>query len=87
MMQSITAAEFKESCLELLQQLDPEGLLITADGQPIARVMPCQPGDAGDADDAGDARTEWAALIGSLRGKAAVKGDIYGTGLSWSAES
>ena len=84
MMQSISVAEFKESCLELLQQLDPEGLLITADGQPIARVMPCQPGDAGDA---GDAKPEWAALIGSLRGKAAVKGDIYSTGLSWNAES
>lgn len=81
MMQSISAAEFKESCLELLQQLDPEGLLITDGGQPIARVMPCQP------DDAGDAKTEWAALIGSLRGKAAVKGDIYSTGLSWNAES
>lgn len=81
MMQSITAAEFKESCLELLQQLDPEGLLITADGRPIARVMPCQPGDADDTE------TEWAALIGSLRGKAAVKGDIYSTGISWNAES
>ena len=82
MMQSITAAEFKESCLELLQQLDPEGLLIIADGRPIARVMPCQPDDAGDA----NAKTEWAALIGSLRGQAAVTGDIYGTGISWNAE-
>ena len=80
-MQAISVAEFKESCLELLQQLDPDGLLITEDGLPIARVMPCQP------DDADGAKTGWAALIGSLRGKAAMKGDIYGTGLSWNAES
>ena len=83
MMQAISAAEFKESCLELLQQLDPDGLLITEDGQPIARVMPCRPPD----DAADDAGPQWAALIGSLRGKVAIKGDIYSAGVSWDAES
>ena len=86
MMQAISAAEFKESCLELLQQLDPNGLLITEDGQPIARVTPCRPPCRPPDDAADDAGPQWAALIGSLRGNVAIKGDIYSAGVSWDAE-
>ena len=38
--QTIDAAEFSECCLELLDGLDPGGLLITKDGKPIAKLVP-----------------------------------------------
>ena len=70
-MKRIGAAKFKEQCLALLDQLDAEGLVITKRGKPVARVLPyeSQEGD----------------LIGSLRHKLKVKGDVFTTGLRWDA--
>ena len=70
-MKSIGAAKFKEQCLALLDQLDEEGLVITKHGKPVARVIPFARQDVD--------------LIGSLRHKIKVKGDIFGTGLRWDA--
>ena len=82
-MKSVGAAYFKEHCLELLAHLDAEGLIITQDGKPIAKVIPheeipCEQKDC-----------EWnsADLIGSLRGKITIHGDIFSTGIRWDAES
>ena len=71
-MKRIGAAKFKEQCLALLDQLDADGLVITKRGKPVARVLPyeSQEGD----------------LIGSLRNKLKVKGDIFTTGLPWDAD-
>ena len=71
-MKRIGAAKFKEQCLALLDQLDAEGLVVTKRGRPVARVLPyeSQEGD----------------LIGSLRNKLKVKGNIFTTGLRWDAD-
>ena len=68
-MKTIEALEFKEQCLALLDHLDAEGLVITRHGKPVARVIPFEQQEPD--------------LIGSLRHKINVTGDIYSTGLSW----
>ena len=72
-MRTIGAAKFKEQCLALLDQLDGDGLIVTKHGKPVARVLPY---DRQDAD-----------LIGSLRHKVKVCGDILTTGLHWDADA
>lgn len=72
-MKTIGAAKFKEQCLALLDELDAEGLVVTKRGKPIARVIPYE--------------TQFADLIGSLRHKVSVKGDIFSTGLPWDADA
>ena len=72
-MKTIKISEFKERCLALLERLDPEGLLITKHGKPLARVVPFA--------------QDCASLIGSLKGKVKVNGDIMTTGVKWNAQS
>lgn len=72
-MKTIGATKFKEQCLALLDQLGPEGLIITKRGKPVARVIPYDNQDA--------------ELIGSLRDKIVVKGDIFTTGVRWDADA
>lgn len=69
---TIGAARFKERCLALLDRLGPDGLVITKRGKPVARVLPY-------AQDS-------ASLIGSLRDRIEIKGDIMSTGIRWDAE-
>ena len=72
-MRTIGAAKFKEQCLDLLDQLDADGLIVTRHGKPVAHVVPYdrQHDDRQHAD-----------LIGSLRHKIRIRGDILTTGLS-----
>ena len=70
-MKTIAAAKFKEQCLALLDRLDPEGIVVTKHGKPVATVRPVDRSSAG--------------LIGSLRGKITVKGDVSTTGVTWDA--
>ena len=72
-MKKISATKFKEQCLALLDRIDSEGLLITKHGKPVARVVPVE--------------EKSGSLIGKLKGKIRVKGDILSTGVSWNAES
>ena len=72
-MRQIPAAKFKEQCLALLDQVDPDGIVITKRGKPIAKLIPLG--------------TDSASLIGSLRGKLKIKGDVISTGIKWRAES
>ena len=72
-MKSIGAAKFKEQCLAILDRLGPEGIVITKHGKPVARLLPVQ--------------TEFSALIGCLKGKIEIRGDLLSTGLAWDAES
>ena len=69
----MSATQFKEQCLSVLDRLDSDGLIITKHGKPVARVIPAQ----SDCKD----------LIGSLRGKIRVKGDTMSTGVKWDAQS
>ncbi len=72
-MKSIGAAKFKEQCLALLDRLDAEGLIITKHGKPVARVVPYD--------------SQGADLIGSLRHKISVRGDVFKTGLRWDTDA
>ncbi len=72
-MKAINAAKFKEQCLSLLDNLDSEGIVVTKRGKPVARGIPVT--------------SECASLIGSMKGKIKIKGDILSTGLRWDAES
>lgn len=72
-MRHIPAAKFKAQCLALLEEVDPDGIIITKRGKPIAKLIPLG--------------TDAASLIGSLRGKLKIKGDIVSTGVRWNAES
>ncbi len=71
---TISASEFKAKCLKLLDQLGPEGLVITKRGQPLARVMPVKVLDN-------------QKYFGCMEGKVEIKGDIFSTGIKWDAES
>ena len=72
-MRQIPAAKFKEQCLALLEEVDPDGIVITKRGKPIAKLIPIG--------------TDSASLIGSLRGKLKIKGNLMSTGVKWHAES
>jgi len=61
---------------ELIKELGPEGVIVTREGKPIARLLPIADTNRGDCAD----------LIGCLKGKIKVKGDIFSTGLRWNAE-
>ncbi len=70
---TIAAAQFKEKCLALLDEVGPEGIIVTKHGKPVAKLVPIE--------------TEVAALIGSLKEKIHIRGDILSTGLKWDAQS
>jgi prevent-host-death family protein len=72
-MKQLAAAKFKAQCLALLDHVDPDGIVITKHGRPVAKLVPV-----------GSAPTD---LIGSLKGKLNIKGDILSTGVRWDAES
>lgn len=67
------AAQFKEKCLQVLDELSPEGLVITKRGKAIARLIPFE--------------RSGAQLIGALKGKIRVTGDISETGVTWDASA
>jgi prevent-host-death family protein len=71
-MKQIPAAKFKEQCLTLLDRVGEEGIVITKRGKPVAKLIPI--------------RTESAELIGRLKGRVKVKGNIFSTGLKWHAQ-
>lgn len=71
-MRRIGAAEFKEHCLAILDEVDAEGIVITKRGRPVAKLIPI--------------RTESSALIGSLEDRLSISGDVFSTGLSWDAQ-
>ncbi len=70
-MKTIGVTQFKQQCLSLLDQLEPEGLIVTKRGKPVARVIPYSSNDSD--------------LIGSLSQKITIRGDIFTTGIRWDA--
>lgn len=75
-MRTIAASEFKAKCLALLDDVDPDGIIITKRGKPVARLMPMEPGP-----------TNHGHFIGILEGKVIVdeKDDLFSTG-AWISE-
>lgn len=70
---TIGAAQFKEKCLAILDEVGPEGIVVTKHGKPVAKLVPV----LADTSD----------LIGSLAHKIEIHGDILSTGIEWNAES
>ena len=70
-MKTVPAARFKEQCLSIIDRLDPQGIVITKHGRPVARVLPIEHASA--------------ELVGSLRGRIRVTGDLLSTGVKWKA--
>jgi antitoxin (DNA-binding transcriptional repressor) of toxin-antitoxin stability system len=68
-MNTIAVAKFKEQCLSIVDHLDPEGIVITKRGRPVARLLPIERSSA--------------ELIGSLAGRIRITGDILSTGEVW----
>ena len=71
-MKYVPAARFKATCLALLDEVDPEGIVITKRGKPVAKLIPFA--------------TNSSVLIGSLAGKVRITGDVLSTGVAWHAE-
>jgi prevent-host-death family protein len=67
----ITAAKLEEHCLSILDRIGPEGIVITKRGKPVARLIPL--------------RAASASLIGSLKTRIEIKGDLLETGMKWDA--
>ena len=70
---TVGAAHFKQHCLALLDTVGPEGIVITKHGKPVARLVPVGGEPEG--------------LLGSLKGKLVIRGNIRSTGLAWDVES
>jgi prevent-host-death family protein len=70
---TIGAAQVKEQCLALLDEVGPEGIIVTKHGKPVAKLVPIE--------------ADSTALIGSLKAKIRIQGDVVGTGVHWDAES
>jgi len=68
------AAEFKSKCLRILDELEPGGITITKRGRAVARVIPA-------------IEVDNQKLIGSMKGKIEIKGDLFSTGVQWDAQS
>lgn len=72
-MRTMGAAKFKEQCLSVLDEVDHDGVIITKHGKPVAKLIPIA--------------SDGASLIGALKGKLRINGDILSTGLEWNAQS
>jgi antitoxin (DNA-binding transcriptional repressor) of toxin-antitoxin stability system len=70
--QIMTATEFKAKCLRVIENLGPAGIIVTKRGQAVAKVVPVQ-----------SSSNEH--LIGSMRGKIGITGDLSSTGVPWDA--
>ncbi len=70
---TIGAAQFKERCLAILDEVGPEGIVVTKHGKPVAKLIPIH--------------ADSAHLIGSLKNEIEVQGNILSTGVTWNAES
>jgi prevent-host-death family protein len=65
-MNAISAAKFKEHCFSVLNHLGPSGIVITKRGKPVAKLLPFEQSSAD--------------LIGCMRGRIKIKGNIMSTG-------
>jgi antitoxin (DNA-binding transcriptional repressor) of toxin-antitoxin stability system len=71
---TVSATEFRARCLEILSDLEPQGIVLTRRGRLVAKVMAIRCADNTD-------------LIGCMKGKVKIKGNIFSTGRNWDAQS
>ena len=74
-MRTIGATEFKAKCLQLLDEVDAEGITITKHGKPVAKLVP-----------ASAPMDEIRAMYGKYKDKIEVHGDLLSTGRKWNAQ-
>ena len=67
----ISVNELKERCTEILRDIPLEGLIVTKDGVPIARLEPI-----------GTGLMEFYGCLPDAK----IEGDIFSTGIRWHAE-
>src|ERR1700761_745505 len=73
-MKTLNVSDFREQCLQLLDGLPADGILITKRGRPVAKITPV-PSSCSD-------------LIGSMKGLVSnPQDDLFSTGVAWDAES
>ncbi len=73
MSKTIGAAKFKEHCLSLLDNVDSDGIIITKNGKPIAKLI--------------SIKGEQNNFIGQFAKLIKVNGSTLSTGIKWDAES
>jgi antitoxin (DNA-binding transcriptional repressor) of toxin-antitoxin stability system len=71
---AFTATEFKAKCLRILDDLEPQGIIILKRGRLVAKVLPIS-------------TRQNEKLIGSMKRKIVITGDIFSTGVNWNAQS
>jgi antitoxin (DNA-binding transcriptional repressor) of toxin-antitoxin stability system len=69
----MTMTDFKAKCLRVVDDLGPAGIVLTKRGRPVARVIPA--GATSNRD-----------LMGALKGKITVRGNLMSTGVRWHAQ-
>jgi antitoxin (DNA-binding transcriptional repressor) of toxin-antitoxin stability system len=73
-MASMNVTEFREQCLQLLDNVPPEGVLIMKRGRPVAKLLPVA--------------SSCVDLIGTIKNLSVdPKDDLLSTGLAWDAQS
>ena len=72
-MQKMSVSEFRQRCLALMDDLPPEGILITRHGHPLAKLVPVN--------------QSCADLIGSASVLYDNEDALFSTGERWDAES
>lgn len=73
-MNEISASEFKAKCLKLFDELEPDGLVVTKHGKPVAKIVPYK-------------SVDFSKYIGCMEGEFEINGDILSTGVEWNAAS
>ena len=73
-MRRIVAEDVNQPLVELINEIDDDGAVIMKDGEPVARLTKF----------AGDSTSrDFSHLVGSLKHKIKVHGDIYSTGVHY----
>src|ERR1700761_9438182 len=73
-MKTLNVSDFREQCLQLLEGLPADGILITKRGRPLAKVTPVP--------------SSCSELIGTMKGLISnPQDDLFSTGVAWDAES
>jgi len=70
---TLTATEFKAKCLRILEEREPQGIIILKRGRTVARAMALS-----------NRRNH--ELMGRMKGKIVIKADIFSTGVRWNAQ-
>ncbi|MGI8925128.1 MAG: type II toxin-antitoxin system Phd/YefM family antitoxin [Tepidiformaceae bacterium] len=73
-MKTMAASQFRAELLKILDDVGPEGIMITKRGRPVATLLPFK------------SRENHDDLIGILEGKLHILGDVMSTGVEWHAE-